>query len=29
LLAGTGDKRFEIPWAMASAKEFRAQPRPA
>ncbi len=29
LLAGTGDKRFEIPWAMASAKEFRAQPRAA
>jgi glutamate synthase domain-containing protein 2 len=28
LIAGTGDKRYEIPWAMASAKEFRAQPRP-
>jgi hypothetical protein len=27
LLKGSGDKRFEIPWAMASAKEFRAQPR--
>jgi len=29
LLAGSGDKRFEIPWAMASAKEFRAKPRAA
>ncbi len=29
LLAGTGDKRYEIPWAMASAKEFRAMPRAA
>jgi len=29
LLAGSGDKRFEIPWAMASAKEFRALPRAA
>jgi glutamate synthase domain-containing protein 2 len=29
LLAGTGDKRYEIPWAMASAKEFRALPRAA
>jgi glutamate synthase domain-containing protein 2 len=28
LLKGSGDKRYEIPWAMASAKEFRAQPRP-
>src|SRR5271163_709998 len=27
LLAGSGNKRFEIPWAMASAKEFRAMPR--
>jgi glutamate synthase domain-containing protein 2 len=27
LLKGSGDKRYEIPWAMASAKEFRAQPR--
>ena len=27
LLRGTADKRFEIAWAMASAKEFRAQPR--
>jgi glutamate synthase domain-containing protein 2 len=27
LLAGTGDKRYEIAWAMASAKEFRAAPR--
>ncbi len=24
LLAGTGDKRFERAWAMASPKEFRA-----
>jgi glutamate synthase domain-containing protein 2 len=29
LIAGTGDKRFEISWAMASAKEFRALPRAA
>jgi len=28
LLKGSGDKRYEIAWAMASAKEFRAQPRP-
>jgi glutamate synthase domain-containing protein 2 len=27
LIKGSGDKRYEIPWAMASAKEFRAQPR--
>jgi glutamate synthase domain-containing protein 2 len=27
LLMGSGDKRFEIPWSMASAKEFRALPR--
>ena len=27
LLRGSADKRFEIAWAMASAKEFRAQPR--
>jgi glutamate synthase domain-containing protein 2 len=27
LLKGSADKRYEIPWAMASAKEFRAQPR--
>jgi glutamate synthase domain-containing protein 2 len=27
LLKGSGDKRYEIPWAMASAREFRAQPR--
>jgi hypothetical protein len=27
LLKGSGDKRYEIHWAMASAKEFRAQPR--
>ncbi len=27
LFNGTGDKRYEVPWAMASAKEFRAQPR--
>jgi hypothetical protein len=24
LLAGTADKRFAIPWAMARAEEFRA-----
>ena len=29
LLAGSGDKRFEISWAMASAKEFRGLPRAA
>jgi glutamate synthase domain-containing protein 2 len=29
LIAGTGDKRFEMPWAMASAHEFRAMPRAA
>ena len=29
LIKGSADKRFEIPWAMASAKEFRAQPRSA
>ncbi|HWG06417.1 MAG TPA: FMN-binding glutamate synthase family protein [Beijerinckiaceae bacterium] len=29
LLAGTGDKRFEVPWAMASAQHFRAMPRAA
>jgi glutamate synthase domain-containing protein 2 len=29
LIAGSGDRRFEIPWAMASAKEFRALPRAA
>jgi hypothetical protein len=29
LIAGSGDKRFEVPWAMASAKEFRAMPRAA
>jgi glutamate synthase domain-containing protein 2 len=29
LVAGSGDKRFEIPWAMASAEEFRALPRAA
>ena len=29
LTAGTGDKRFEVPWAMASAHEFRAMPRAA
>ena len=29
LLAGTGDKRYEIAWAMASTKEFRALPRAA
>jgi glutamate synthase domain-containing protein 2 len=27
LIAGSGDKRYEIAWAMASAKEFRAAPR--
>jgi hypothetical protein len=29
LIAGTGDKRFAVPWAMASAHEFRAMPRAA
>jgi glutamate synthase domain-containing protein 2 len=29
LIAGTGDKRFAMSWAMASAKEFRAMPRAA
>jgi glutamate synthase domain-containing protein 2 len=29
LLAGTGDKRYEIPWSMSNAKEFRAMPRAA
>ncbi len=29
LLAGTGDKRYEVAWSMASAREFRAQPRAA
>jgi glutamate synthase domain-containing protein 2 len=29
LVAGTGDRRFEIAWAMASANEFRAVPRAA
>jgi len=29
LLAGSADKRFEIAWAMANAKEFRAMPRAA
>jgi glutamate synthase domain-containing protein 2 len=29
LIAGTGDKRFELPWIMASAHEFRAMPRAA
>jgi glutamate synthase domain-containing protein 2 len=29
LLAGSADKRFEMAWAMASAKEFRAMPRAA
>ena len=29
LLAGTSDKRFEAVWALASAKDFRAQPRAA
>ncbi|HEX4407599.1 MAG TPA: FMN-binding glutamate synthase family protein [Xanthobacteraceae bacterium] len=27
LIAGSADKRYEIAWAMASAKEFRAMPR--
>ena len=27
LLAGTGDKRYEIAWSNASAAEFRAKPR--
>jgi glutamate synthase domain-containing protein 2 len=29
LIAGSGDRRFEIAWAMANAKEFRAMPRAA
>jgi glutamate synthase domain-containing protein 2 len=29
LIAGSGDKRYEVAWAMASAEEFRAQPRAA
>jgi len=29
LIAGTGDRRYEMAWAMASAKEFRALPRAA
>jgi glutamate synthase domain-containing protein 2 len=29
LIAGSADKRYEIAWAMASAKEFRALPRAA
>jgi len=29
LIAGSGDKRYAIAWAMASAKEFRALPRAA
>jgi len=29
LIAGTADERFKIPWAMASAKEFRALPAAA
>jgi Conserved region in glutamate synthase len=29
LIKGSGDKRYEMPWAMASAKEFRAMPRAA
>jgi glutamate synthase domain-containing protein 2 len=29
LIAGSGDRRFEIAWAMASANEFRAVPRAA
>ena len=29
LIAGSADKRFEMAWAMASAKEFRAMPRAA
>jgi glutamate synthase domain-containing protein 2 len=27
LIKGSGDKRYEIAWAMASAKEFRVMPR--
>src|SRR5580698_7363119 len=27
LIKGSGDKRYEIAWAMANAKEFRAMPR--
>ena len=29
LLAGTADKRYQTPWDMASAEEFRALPRAA
>src|SRR5580698_2883852 len=29
LIKGSGDKRYEIAWALASAKEFRAMPRAA
>jgi glutamate synthase domain-containing protein 2 len=29
LINGSADKRFEIPWAMADAKAFRAMPRAA
>jgi len=29
LLKGSGDKRYEVAWAMANAKEFRAMPRAA
>jgi glutamate synthase domain-containing protein 2 len=29
LIKGSGDKRYEIAWAMANAKEFRAMPRAA
>jgi glutamate synthase domain-containing protein 2 len=29
LIAGSGDKRYEIAWSMANAKEFRALPRAA
>jgi glutamate synthase domain-containing protein 2 len=29
LIKGSGDKRYEIAWAMASAKEFRVMPRAA
>ncbi len=29
LLKGSGDKRYEVAWAMADAKEFRAMPRAA
>jgi hypothetical protein len=29
LIKGCGNKRYEIAWPMANAKEFRAMPRAA